>query len=71
MFVVVVKIRVYQLQCVMYLHTYTFTMLSHRNDAKSAKFGVVGCVGNIENQQSHIDLEQEFVGVDRNHGKHP
>ena len=74
MFVVVVKIQVYQLQCVCIyilhlLHTLSQClaigmMQSQRN---LRHLGVVGCVGNIENQQSHIDLEQEFVGVDRSH----
>ena len=70
--------RIYQLQCVcIYIVNVLYTLSQclaigmKQSQRNLTRLEVVGCGGNIENQQSHIDLEQEFVGlglgVDRNH----
>lgn len=70
-FVVVVKIQVHLLQIIcicnvilshtLYQCLATGMMQSLQN---LTRLGVVGCVGNIENQQSHMVLVQEFVRME-------
>ena len=63
MFVVVVEIRGYHLQCVCICNVNLSHTLSQclatgmmQSLQNFTHLGVVGCVGNIENQQSYIDL---------------